>query len=196
VDQKYPFTVGLGPGGSRGQFSKILEYYGATLADAEGWGAKQEMVVVTTPAGVEALQSGRIDMGMSWSGLPCPAYMGVTFDLKLLPVDDPGLVEMLKTMGYYETTIPVGTYPFLTEDIPTVASISHLATRPEVPEDIVYYTLKALFNQKDLLVATHVDFEDQMTPEAVGKSFAISQVTGIPFHPGALKLYREKGWLE
>ncbi|MBA7566015.1 MAG: TAXI family TRAP transporter solute-binding subunit [Dehalococcoidia bacterium] len=196
VDRKYPFTVGVGPGGSRGQLEKILEYYGTSLAEAESWGAKQEIVVVTTPAGVEALQSGRIDTGISWSGLPSPAYMGVTFDLKLLPVDDPGLVEMLKAIGYYEVTIPADTYPFLTEDVPAVASTSHLAVSPDMPEDIVYYVLKAVFNHKDMLIATQADFEDQLTAEAVAASVAISQVTGIPFHPGALKFYREMGWIE
>jgi TRAP transporter TAXI family solute receptor len=196
VDWKYPFTVGVGPGGSKLQFEKILEYYGATMAEAESWGAKEEIVVVTAPDGVEALQSGRIDTGISWSGLPCPAFMGVTFDLKLLPIDDPGLVETLKAMGYYETVIPAGTYPFLTEDLPTVASTSHIAVRPDMPEDIVYYVLKAVFNQKDLLIAAQTDFEDQLTPEAVAASVAISQVTGIPFHPGALKFYREMGWIE
>jgi TRAP transporter TAXI family solute receptor len=196
VDQKYPFTVGVGPGGSRLQFAKILEYYGATMAEAESWGAKEEILVVTTQEGAEALQSGRIDTGISWSGLPCPAFMGVTLDLKLLPIDDPGLVETLKTMGYYETVIPAGTYPFITEDIPTVASTSYLAVSPDMPEDIVYYTLKAVFNHRDMLIAAQSNFEDQLTTEAVVASAAISQRTGIPFHPGALKFYREMGWLE
>jgi len=185
VEQRYPFTVGVGPGGSGGLFAKILGYYGVTMAEAESWGAKQEFVVVVTPAGPEALQSGRIDTGLSWAELPCPVYLGVTFDLKLLPIDDPGLIEMLKTMGYYETTIPAGTYPFLAEDVSTVASTSHLAVRPDMPEDIVYYVVKAVFNQKDLLIAAQADFADQLTPEAVAESAAISQVTGIPFHPGA-----------
>ena len=196
VDQEYPFTVGVGPGGSGGQFAKILEYYGVSLAETESWGAKREFVVVTTPTGVEALQSGRIDTGISWSGLPCPPFMGVTFDLKLLPVDDPGLVEMLKTMGYYETTIPAETYPFLTEDVPTVASTSYLATPPSLSEDIVYYTLKAVFNRKDMLIAAYAVFENHLTQEAVVASAAISEVTGVPFHPWALRFYREMGWLE
>ena len=116
--------------------------------------------------------------------------------MKLLPVDDPGLVEMLKAMGHYETTIPAGTYPFVTEDVPTLASTSHLAVNPDMPEDIVYYVLKAVFNHKDMLIAVQADFEGQLTAEAVAESVAISQVTGIPFHPGALKFYREMGWIE
>jgi len=196
VDKRYPFKVGTGAGASKLLFEKILEYYGASLAEAEGWGAKHESVVMATQEGAEALQSGRVDSACGWSGIPSPPFMGVTFDLKLLPVDDPGLVEMLSVYGHYEATIPADTYPFSTEDIPTVAETELLAVRPDIPEDIVYYTVKALFNHNDILVAAHADFESQLTAEAVAASVAISQRTGIPFHPGALKFYREMGWIE
>ncbi|MBN1367348.1 MAG: TAXI family TRAP transporter solute-binding subunit [Dehalococcoidales bacterium] len=196
VEQKYPFKIGVGPGGSRMQLEKILEYYGASLEEAETWGAKTEFVIITSPNGVEALQSGIIDTGISWSGLPCPAFMGVTFNLDILPIDDTGLVDYLKSIGYYEVTIPVETYSFLTEDVPTVASVSHLAVRPELSEDIVYYVVKAIFNQKDFLIAAQADFAGQLTPEAVVNSIEISQTTGIFFHPGALKFFRENGWID
>lgn len=196
VDQRYPFKVGFGYGATMVLFSKILEHYGTSLAEAEGWGAKQEILVIPTPEGAEALQAGRIDIGIGLSGMPSPPYMGVTFDLKILPIDDPGLIEMLEELGFYEAIIPAGTYPFVTEDIPTVAKSEFLAVRPDMPEDIVYYTLKALFNHKDILIAAHADFETQLTPDAIAASVAISQRTGVPLHPGALKFYREMGWLD
>jgi TRAP transporter TAXI family solute receptor len=196
VDKRYPFKAGTGAGASKLLFSKILEYYGASLAEAEGWGAKHESVVMATQEGAEALQSGRLDIAFGWSGMPSPPYMGVNFDLKLLPVDDPGLVEMLSVFGHYEATIPADTYPFLTEDVPTVAETEILAVRPDMPEDVVYYTVKALFNHTDILVAAHSGFKSQLNAEAVAAAVAISQTTGIPFHPGALKFYREMGWIE
>jgi TRAP transporter TAXI family solute receptor len=196
VDKKYPFKAGTGAGGAKLLFSKILEYYGTSWTEAESWGAKHEIVHIATSEGAEALQAGRADIGLSWCGIPNPPFMGVTFDLKLLPIDDPGLVEMFKALGYYEATIPAGTYPFVTEDIPTMAETEFLAVRPDMPEDIVYYTVKALFNHKDILVATHAEFESQLTPEAVAASLVISQRTGVPFHSGALKFYREMGWVE
>ena len=128
VAQQYPFKVGTGIGGSKLLFNRILEYYGSSLTEAEGWGATHELVVATTPAGAEALQTGRVDMAFGWAGIPSPSYMGVTFDLKILPVDDPGLIELFREYGYYETTIPDGTYPFVSQDIPTAAATS--AFRP------------------------------------------------------------------
>ncbi len=196
VDKKYPFKVGTGAGGSKLLFTKILEYYGSSLEEAEAWGAKHEIVIVSTPAGVEALQAGRIDIGFTWSGIPNPPFMGATFDLELLPIDDPGLINMFKSLGYYETTIPAGTYPFLTEDVPAMAEMEFLAARPDLPDDIVYYTLKALFDNKHILFAAHADFEAQLEPEAIASSLAVIEEAGIPIHPGALKYYREQGWIE
>ena len=196
VDKKYPFKAGTGPGGSKLLFSKILEHYGASLAEAEAWGAKHETVIVATPAGAEALQTGRIDIGLSWSGIPNPPFMGTTFDLKLLPIDDPGLIEMFESLGYYQATIPAGTYPFLTEDVPTMAETEFLAARPDLPEDVVYYTLKALFNNKHILIAAHTDFEEEMSGEAIASALAVAERVGLPIHPGALKYYREQGWID
>ena len=196
VDKKYPFKEGSGAGGARLLFTKLLEYYGTSFSEAEAWGASHEIVIVTTPAGVEALQTGRIDIGLSWSGIPNPPLMGTTFDLKLLPIDDPGLVEIFESLGYYQAIIPAGTYPFVTEDVMTMAETEFLAARPDVPEDVVYSTLKALFKNKYILVAAHNDFGEEMKSEAIAETIAVVEKAGIAIHPGALKYYREQGWID
>jgi TRAP transporter TAXI family solute receptor len=194
VVKKLQLNIGAGPGGSSLLFSKILGYYGTNWAEAESWGLKREVVIVTTPDGVEALQSGRIDVGLSWAEVPAQAYIGVTSNLKLMPINDPGLVQMLKDLGFYQATIPAKTYPFVTEDVPTVAQTEFLAVRPDMPEDIVYYTLKALFNNKGILSAAGAG--SKLTPEAIAASMITSQEIGVPFHPGALRFYREMGWIK
>jgi TRAP transporter TAXI family solute receptor len=197
VDEKRQLTWGIGAGGSTLMVDKILEHYGASWEEAENWGMKRETLYMPSPDGAEALQSGRVDIGVTWGSIPLPAYMGVTSDIKLLPIDEPDLVQLFSEMGFGEAAvIPAGSYPFVTEDIPTVSETSHLVARPGLPEDVVYYSLKALFKQKDFLAATIAEFESQMTAEAIAKSWAISQRIGIPFHPGALKFYREMGWIE
>lgn len=195
VDSRYPFTVGC-VGGPEYVFSQILEHYGASWAEAEAWGARHESVSIGAATGPEALQAGKIDTAFVWTGIPSPPYMGVTFNLGLLPVDDPGLVEMFGELGFYEDTIPAGTYPFVTEDIPTMADIQFLAVRPDLPEDVVYYAVKALFKHKDILIAAHAEFESQLTPEAVVAMLEKAERFGLPVHPGALKFYQEMGWVE
>jgi TRAP transporter TAXI family solute receptor len=195
VDRKYPFTVGC-VASPEFVFYRILEHYGTSWAEAEAWGARHEAVSIGAPTGAEALQAGTIDIAFVWSGIPSPPYMGITFDLKLLPIDDPGLVEMFKEYGFYESAIPADTYPFVTEDIPTMAEIQPLAVRPDISEDIVYYAVKALFNHKDILIAAHAEFASQLTPEAVVAFLTKAEQSGMTVHPGALKFYQEMGWVE
>jgi hypothetical protein len=194
VDQKLPLTVGVGPGGSTLLFSKILEYYGTSLEEAEGWGLKRENLIIVMQEGAEALQSGRVDIGISWTQLPSQAYMGVTFDLDILPIDDPGLVQMLKEMGFYEATIPANAYQFISEDVPTVAQLEFLVASPHMPDDIVYDVVKAVFNHKEVLEAAGAGA--YLTPEAIAKSTTIGEGMGVPFHPEALRFYRDMGWIE
>lgn len=197
VDEKRQLTWGIGAGGSTLVVDKLLAYYGVSWEEAEGWGMRRETLYMTSPDGAEALQSGRVDIGVSWTSPPCPAYMGVTSGIKLLPIDDPGLVQLFNEMGFYETAVmPAGIYPFVIEDVPTVSETSHLVASPDLPEDVVYYVLRALFNQKDYLAATITGFNSEMTAEAIANSWEISQISGIPFHPGAEKFYREQGWIE
>jgi hypothetical protein len=177
VDQKLPLTVGVGPGGSTLLFSKI-----------------RETLIIVMQEGAEALQSGRVDIGLSWTQLPSQTYMGVTFDLDILPIDDPGLLQMLKGMGYYEATIPADAYPFLTEDVSTVAQLEFLVASLHMPDDIVYDVVKAVFNHKEVLEAAGAGA--YLTPEAIAESIAIGEGMGVPFHPEALRFYKEMGWIE
>ncbi|MFC1992463.1 TAXI family TRAP transporter solute-binding subunit [Chloroflexota bacterium] len=196
VDKEYPFTAGIGAGVARILFGNILEYYGSSLAETKAWGAKYEPVIVVTPDGVDALRTGRIDIGFSWSALPSPMLMGATFDLKLLPIDDPGLVKMFQPLGYEKVTIPAGTYSFVDRDIDSITDYEFLTVRPDIPDDVVYYTLKALFNHEEILIASTADIEKQLVPEAIANSLKLIGQSGIPTQPGALKFYREMGWVE
>jgi len=196
VEKQYPFKAGYGAGVATLLFEKILGYYGSSLSEAEAWGAKHETVVMVTPVAMEALQAGTIDMGFSWGPVPWPVLMGVTFDLELLPFGDPGLVQFCKSLGYDEAVIPAGSYPFVNEDIPSVTDYEFLVTRPDMPDDIVYYTLKALFSHQDMLIAVSANVEEQLSPAAIANSLKVMEQSGVPIHPGALKFYREMGWLD
>jgi TRAP-type uncharacterized transport system substrate-binding protein len=66
--------------------------------------------------------------------------------------------------------------------------------RTDIPNDVVYYTLKAIFNNKDILTAAAAN--SMLTPEAISEAIKTGANTGVPFHPGALKYFREMGWIE
>jgi len=196
VDRRYPMLMGCGVGVVREVLTQMLGYYGVTLEETESWGARYETLMMASAEGIEALQSKRINMGMTWGSLPQPAYMGVSFDVRLLPLDDPGLVKHLAGLGCVPTTIPAGTYPFVRTDVPTVAASQYFVARPEVSDDAVYEVIKAVYEHAELLYAVHAEAHTLLSPEGIARAFEIAEQTGEVFHPGALRFYRELGWIE
>ena len=192
---RYPFTAGCGAGIMTLLFTSILQYYGADLEEAESWGAKLEVMLLASAEGVEALESGRIDVGLTWAGIPIAQFLGMNSDVRLLPFEDPGLVRMFESLGCVPAVIPAGTYPFVTRDVPTVAAPQPLVARAELPDEVVYGVVKAVFRHIELLSAAYADSARHMTQEGVAAAVALSEQTGDAFHPGALKYYRERGWI-
>jgi len=196
VERRYPFVMGSGAGITRQLFDRILRYYGASVAESEAWGAKYETIITVGQEGVEALQSGRTNMGFTCGPAPAPALMGVTFALRLLPLSAPGLVDTLGEFGCVPATIPAGMFPFVTEDVPTVMSTESLVAGPDLPDDVVYAVCEAVFNHLDILVAAHAPTAGMLTPEAIATAVALAGKSNLTYHPGALAYYRDRGWID
>jgi len=72
-------------------------------------------------------------------------------------------------------------------DKPTniIAFDMHLNSSAKVREEVVYQVVKALYNNKKKLMSSFRPFA-LFNPQTMGKA-----VVGTPFHPGAIKFYRE-----
>lgn len=195
VAGRYPVKIGSGVGVIRAVLAQMFEYYGATLEETESWGARHETLMMAGAEGVEALQAGRVDAGITWGALPQPTFMGVSSNLKLLPVSDPGLVAHLEALGCVPATIPAGAYPFVTADVATVAAPQYFVARPEIPDDVVYEVLKAIYDHEELLYSVHEEARSLLAREGVSHAMDVAGRTGDAFHPGALRYYRERGWI-
>ena len=191
-----PYTVGCGAGIMTLLYSKLLEYYGMSVEESEATGVKFDVVVVSSAEGVEAFQSRRIDVGLTWSGLPSAHFMAVTSGVKILPISDPGLVEMFDSLGCIPAVIPADTYPFLKEDVLTVAMPQPLVARAGLPDETVYSVVKSVFAHQDLILSAYPRAAEQMTPDVVAAAVALAERGDTPYHPGALKYYREQGWID
>lgn len=196
VAQRYPFTIGCGAGIMRALFSRILQHYGSSIEESEAWGARYETMIATSSASVESLQAGRTDMGFSFGSLPAPALLGATFDLRYLPLSEPGLVQMLAQYGCAPAVIPAGTHPFVTSDVQTVATYEALVTRTDTPEDIVYGVCEAMLANRELLIAVQPATAQLLTPEAIAEAVQRAEQGGQPYHPGALSYFRDCGWID
>ncbi|MDP2646334.1 MAG: TAXI family TRAP transporter solute-binding subunit [Desulfobacterales bacterium] len=197
IDKKAKIKVGLSRPSHEGMFRMLTGFYGASFEDIEGWGGKILSVNFGTPVGPESLREGKIDMGFAWTGLPNPPFLQAAADLKLrlLPIaPEPGLLKKSEFMEYYRAVIPANAYPFNPEDVITTAATEWLSHVPgTVSEDVVYYVTKGIMSQKNFLAGSYPEFASVMTPEYIAK--AVAQLKN-PVDPGALRFYREAGYVK
>jgi TRAP transporter TAXI family solute receptor len=139
---------------------------------------------------VDALKDGKIDAFFFQGGLPTASILdlvnspGVT--PRLIPTDAP-LPKLEQQFGpslYYREIIPRATYS-TDSDIPVTAVAVLLVASETIPEDLAHDITQVLFDKQTELAAIH--------PQARTLSLATA-LTGspIPFHPGAIRFYRER----
>ncbi|MEM9223550.1 MAG: TAXI family TRAP transporter solute-binding subunit [Pseudomonadota bacterium] len=90
---------------------------------------------------------------------------------------------------YGPTVIPAGTYPGVDVDTETFGTGTLMLTHADVPEDLVYNVLKAVYSDagKEFLISAAGQVASQMTTDN-----AVRTVT-IPLHPGAVRFFEEAG---
>ena len=141
---------------------------------------------------VNALKDGKVDALMWVGGVPTP---GIT-DLAATPGKTVKLIDhgdgaegMRKKYGplYVKNKILANAYPGEKRETTNVDVWNLLVVPESADENLVYQITKTMFEKKDELVKAHKD--------AAFLSLD-NQLTGgspIPFHPGALKYFKEKG---
>ncbi len=92
-------------------------------------------------------------------------------------------------MGMSRLTIPKGTFKGIDYDVSVIGSLSYTLANKEVPDDIAYEIVKTFFDhQKEAGEIHAINLE-------TGKHY-VELPAPAPYHPGALKYYKEKGWLK
>ncbi|MBX9589406.1 MAG: TAXI family TRAP transporter solute-binding subunit [Hyphomonadaceae bacterium] len=139
-----------------------------------------------------ALKDRKIDAFMFVAGVPTAAITDVaaTPGVKMLLVDhDQAVKKMAEKYGpaYAPAVIPKGSYPNLDKESKVVAVWNIMAVRDDFPEDLAYKLAKVMLEKREDLGRVHkealnIKVENQKT-----------QNVGIPWHPGALKYFAEKG---
>lgn len=138
----------------------------------------------------DALIEGTADGAMIPGGLLTPSVvrMLASGKVELLPVN---ASAVMKRYPWYEPyTIPAGTYPNQASPVCTVAVANVLVARADLPDDLVYQLMTALYRDPEALSAAH--------PAAVlHLDEAMRGMTGvIEPHPGAERFLREAGVLQ
>ena len=179
-------TVNIGnPGsGQRGNAEDVLRLYGIDKDnDIDAQGLQQQEAS-------RALVDQKIDAFFYTVGNPSAAIEepANSTQIKIISINDAAIYGFVDERPYYVmTVIPAGTYKGVDEDVETYAVTATVVTSASASEEMVYDTVKTVFENLDELKATHAAFR-VLEPKAMLKGLT------APLHKGAEKYYKERGW--
>jgi len=140
---------------------------------------------------VRALTRGKIDAFFWTVGNPWGEgqKLAKRVKIRMIPIDSPGIKRFVADKPYYViTAIPGGIYSGVDKDVPTFGVNATLVTSEKRSEEEVYNVVKTVFENLDRFRKMHPAFAS-IQPEDMLKGLS------TPLHPGALRYYKEKGWM-
>jgi TRAP transporter TAXI family solute receptor len=164
---------------------RVLEAYGLTPRDLRS----QDRLSVAESAG--ALKDKKIDAFVWDGGLPTAAVLDLAatpgVKITLVPHGD-AVGKMNDKYGklYFAAPIPKGVYKGVDVDTPVAVVTNLLVAHEKMDETLAYQITKLVLERTADLVAVHKAAQEITLRTAVLGS-------PIPFHPGALRYYKEKG---
>ncbi len=139
-----------------------------------------------------ALCDNKIDGFFYGVGHPSAAIQDPTIacGAKLIPLTGPAVETLLKEHPYYaKATIPGGMYANNPNPTETYGVLATIITSAKVADTTVYALVKAVFDNFDEFKKLHPAFAHLEPKDMVKNGLS------APLHPGAIKFYKEKGWM-
>lgn len=140
-----------------------------------------------------ALCDNNIDAFAYALGHPAGAIQEATTTCSsiIVPIEGEAAQALLDEYPYYTpATIPGGMYAGNDEDVQTFGVGATIVAAAEVPDDVVYIFVEAVFSNFDTFRGLHPSLAE-LTPEEMA-----TEGLSAPLHPGAERYYREQGWIE
>jgi len=165
---------------------RLIEAYGL---DPEK-DVKREKISVSESVG--AIKDNKIDAFIWSGGLPTAAITDLAATpgqkIKLLDHSD-AIPAMVKKYGplYVKDTIPAKTYPGQDMTVSILSVWNILAVNEKMDETLAHDITKTIFEKEPELVAVHKEARN------ISLENQLNGGSPIPFHPGALKYFSEKG---
>jgi len=174
-----------GPKGHTGELlaQQVLQIHGLSYKDMS------KVNHVSYADAVSLMKDGHAQGYLLGTTIPASSILdlGTTKKVRLLSLPEDKIKELQKiNAGYLKRVIPAGTYPGVNYDAITVGYFTHLVISAKLPEPLVFKITKVLAENVDRLADVVKDMKGVTV-----KDLALD--VGVPFHPGALKYYKEKG---
>jgi len=141
---------------------------------------------------VNALKDGKIDAFFFAGGIPTAAItdLAATPGMKMRLVDHAELADVMrKKYGPFYTpdVIPAKSYSGQEAPNQMTSAWNLLVAHERMSEQMAYNIVKTLWDSKAELVTVH---KEAMNIDMANQT---NEVSPIPFHPGAVRYYKEKG---
>jgi uncharacterized protein len=135
------------------------------------------------------LKSGELDAIVFAAGFPTPALTELIAAEPLdfvQPSADQIAIIRKELPEITPSTVPAGAYTSLARDYQTVGLYNFAVAHKDLPNDLVYKIVKAVFENREELVKAQSSAKETVPAN-------ISRDTVLPLHPGAERYYREIG---
>jgi len=181
------FNVGNPGSGTRASLDELIA--------AMGWTIKDFALASELKADEHgpALCDGKIDGFFYLVGHPSANIQDPTTvcGAKLVSVTGPAVDKLVKANPYYAyATIPAGLYPNNPQETKTYGVLATVVSSTRTSPDTVYQVVRAVFDNFSEFKKLHPAFQ-VLEPENM-----IKDGLSAPLHPGAVKYYKEKGWMK
>ncbi|MCW5770199.1 MAG: TAXI family TRAP transporter solute-binding subunit [Rhodospirillaceae bacterium] len=165
------------------------------LLDAMGWTLKDFSLAAQLKADEHgpALCDNKIDGFFYGVGHPSANIQDpiTTCGAKLVPLTGPAVDKLVAKYPFYaKVNIPGGLYAGHPNPTPTYGVLATMVSSSKVPNEVVYTVVKAVFENFDDFKKLHPAFA-ALKPEDM-----IKNGISAPIHDGAMKYYKERGWIK
>ncbi|MFT5123528.1 MAG: TRAP transporter TAXI family solute receptor [Kiritimatiellia bacterium] len=181
--------VVLGPSGAGFDFflKPLLKAHGIAYEDLTEQNAPYS-------GAVDMLSDGKADAAFMGGAIPIGAVTQAcsTMDIGFIPITTEAAATLEAQYPFYFTLpIPAGTYTDLDTDLTGInVGNMQLLTHANIDDDTVYQFTKIMYENRTKIAERHPAGK-ALNPKNVIKN------VGTPFHPGAIKYYKEIGiWPE
>jgi TRAP transporter TAXI family solute receptor len=170
---------------------QVLKAYDITFDSIKKNGGSISYVGYSDSAAL--MKDGHSDCYMAVTSCPQSTIIDLNFrpGVRFLPVDQQHMDKILEMEpGLMATAIPQGAYKGLEEDVPAVGTVTAIVIHKDVSDDLAYKIVKTLYaNWPELAKVKKKAIEDSKPENALLGA-------RIPVHPGAMRYYKEMGYVK
>ncbi len=113
-----------------------------------------------------------------------------TCDVNFVEVSGPEVDKLVAKYPFYGTTaIPGGMYRGNPDDVPTFGVLATFVASTATSADTIYVVVKAVFDNFDAFKKLHPAFGHLNEKDMISKGIS------APLHEGAIRYYKERGWM-